>query len=92
MTSIKFKTTNKRIRYWVAAREEIFNNKKWYEFCQNQVTLKHKDTSNKNLIIKFYLYTGMVLVKGRDICNRNVQTMTASKLWVNYALRNTQRI
>ena len=64
MTSIKFKTTNKRIRYWVVAYEEIFNNEKWYEFGQNLVTLKHKDSSNKNLMIKFYLSTGVVLVQG----------------------------
>ena len=63
-TNIKFKTTTERIRFWVAAHKEIYNNRDYYEFGQNLITLKHKDSSNRNLIVKFHLTTGVVLVQG----------------------------
>ena len=31
---------------------------------QNLITLKHKDSSNRNLIVKFHLTTGVVLIQG----------------------------
>ena len=58
ITSIKFKTTDKRIRFWVAAHEEVFSDSNNYQFGQNLITLKHKDSSNRNLIVKFHLTTG----------------------------------
>ena len=63
-TNIKSKTTAKTIRFWVAAHEEIYNNRGYYEFGQNLITLKHKDSSNMNLIVKFHLITNVVLVQG----------------------------
>ena len=64
ITSVKFKTTDKRIRFWVAAHEEVFSDSNNYEFEQNLITLKHKDSSKRNLIVKFHLTTGVVLIQG----------------------------
>ena len=65
-TNIKFKTTVKRIRFWVAAHEEIFTEPSLYEFRQDLITLKHKDRSKKNLIVKW-----LSLSKDRDTKNGN---------------------
>ena len=63
-TNIKLKTTVKRIRFWGAAHEEIFTEPALYEFGQDLITLKHKDRSKRNLIVKFHLTTGVVVNQG----------------------------
>ena len=63
-TNIKFKTTVKRTRFCVAAHEEIFTEPSLYEFRQDLITLKHKDRSKRNLIVKFHLTTGVVVIQG----------------------------
>ena len=63
-TNIKFKTTVKRIQFWVAAHEEIFTEPSLYEFRQDLITLKHNDRSKRNLIVKFHLTTGVVVTQG----------------------------
>ena len=63
-TNIKFKTTTKSIRFWVVAHDEIYNKRDHYEFGQNLITLKHKDSSKRNLMVKFHLATSVVLVQG----------------------------
>ena len=62
--SIKFKTNITRIKYWVRAHEEIYLGENQWEFKQNLVTLKVKDQPGGNLIVKFHLSTGVVLIQG----------------------------
>ena len=47
----------------MAAHEELYNNRDNYEFGQNLITLKHKDSSNRNLIVKFRLINWCGLVQ-----------------------------
>ena len=62
-TNTKFKTTVKRIRFWVAPHEDIFTEPSLYEFRQDLITLKHKDPSKRNFIVKFHLTTGVVIIR-----------------------------
>ena len=48
----------------MAVHDEIYNNRDYYEFGQNLIILQYKDSSNINLIVKFHLATGVVLVQG----------------------------
>ena len=67
-TNMKFKTTNDRIQLWVKALEEIYPDVKLWDYKhktkQKLVSLKIKDTDNGNLILKFHLSTGVVVIQG----------------------------
>ena len=64
-TSVKFKTTADRIKFWVRAHEELYPNEDFWQFKQNLVTLKVKENGG-NLLMKFHLTTGVVLIQGSN--------------------------
>ena len=67
-TNMKFKTINERIKLWVKALEEIYPDVKLWDYKQKTkqklVSLKIRDTDNGNLILKFHLSTGVVVIQG----------------------------
>ena len=62
---MKFKTTAERIKFWVRAHEESYPNEDFWQFKQNLVTLKVKENGG-NLLVKFHLTTGVVLIQGSN--------------------------
>ena len=64
-TSVKFKTTAERIKSWVRAHEESYPNEDFWQFKQNLVTLQVKENGG-NLLVKFHLTTGVVLIQGSN--------------------------
>ena len=65
-TSVKFKTTPDRIKFWVTAHGQIYGDENLWQFKQNVVTLKVKEPNKGNLIVKSYLSTGVILVQGSE--------------------------
>ena len=67
-TNMKFKTTNDRIQLWLKALEEINPDVKLWDYKQKTkqklTSLEIQDTDNGNLIRKFHLSTGVVVIQG----------------------------
>ena len=78
-TSVKFKTTPDRIKFWVTAHEQIYGDENLWQFKQNVVTLKVKEPNKGNLIVKFYLSTGVVLVQGSEFFEMETWTLQCPK-------------
>ena len=86
-TNIKFKTTNERIQLWVKALEEIYPDVKLWDYKQKTkqklVSLKIRDTDNGNLIIKFHLSTGVVVIQGSQYQSWGANEYASIKARVN---------
>ena len=76
---MKFKTTPERIKFWVTAHEQIYGDENLWQFKQNVVTLKVKEPNKGNLIVKFYLSTGVVLVQGSEFPRWRLELYSALK-------------
>ena len=86
-TNMKFKTTNERIQLWVKALEEIYPDVKLWDYKQKTkqklVSLKIRDTDNGNLIIKFHLSTGVVVIQGSQYQSWGANEYASIKARVN---------
>ena len=78
-TSVKFKTTPDRIKFWVTAHEQIYGDENLWQFKQNVATLKVKEPNKGNLIIKLYLSTGVVLAQGSEFPRWRLELYSALK-------------
>ena len=86
-TNMKFKTTNDRIQLWVKALEEIYPDVKFWDYKQKTkqklVSLKIRDTDNENLILKFHLSTGVVVIQGSQYQSWGANEYASLKACVN---------
>ena len=62
-TNIKLKSTTERIQMWIVAHKYYHRDKCFDYTKEDLVTSRHKE-KNKNLIVKFHLTTGVILIQG----------------------------
>ena len=62
-TNIKLKSTTERIQMWIVAHKDYYRDKCFDYTKDDLVTLRHKE-KNTNLIAKFHLTTGVILIQG----------------------------